>query len=100
MNVIQIQVAESIDGPMCAVLSAELLANRGIKGDRYFNDTNRPSDDYQVTLIESENIKRYCIETGDDLGYRDTRRNIVTQGVRLNDLVEKILIRSLWIIWN
>lgn len=89
MNVIQINIAKSIGGSMNPISIAELVENRGIIGDRYFNDNNRPSDDYQVTLIESENIDCYCMETGNALRYIDTRRNIVTKDVRLNRLVGK-----------
>jgi MOSC domain-containing protein YiiM len=43
----------------------------------------------EVTLIESEEIDRYNHENAETHDYGEFRRNIVTQGVRLNDLVGK-----------
>ena len=39
------------------VLSIEVLANKGIVGDRHINEYNDPYN--QLTLIESENIDYY-----------------------------------------
>ena len=71
------------------VNSIEVLANKGIVGDRHFNDSNDPYN--QLSLIESENIDEYNIKFGLDIPYINFRRNIVTKGIQLNDLIGKKL---------
>ena len=68
----------------------EVLANKGILGDRHFNDYNDPY--CQLSLIESENIDYYNTKFGLDISYIDFRRNIITKGIKLNDLVGKKLL--------
>ena len=73
------------------VSSINVLANQGIIGDRHFKQFNNPYN--QLTLIESENIDYYNIKHGLNIPYIDFRRNIITKGVKLNDLVgKKILV--------
>ena len=69
------------------VNSIKVLANQGIIGDRYFKEFNDPYS--QLSLIESENIDNYNIKYGLNIPYIDFRRNIVTKGIRLNDLIGK-----------
>jgi MOSC domain-containing protein YiiM len=57
------------------------VENAGLRGDRY---TKR-----QVTFIELENIEAFTRSTGLALAPDMPRRNIVTQGIRLNDLCGK-----------
>ena len=70
--------------------SIEVLANKGVVGDRHFDDYNDPY--CQLSLIESENIDYYNTKFGLNIPYIDFRRNIITKGVRLNDLVGKKLL--------
>ena len=67
----------------------EVLANKGIIGDRHFHEFNNPYN--QLSLIESENIDEYNIKFGLNIPYIDFRRNIVTKGIQLNDLIGKKL---------
>ena len=69
------------------VLSIEVLANKGIVGDRHINEYNDPYN--QLTLIESENIDYYNKKYNLNIPYVDFRRNIVTKGIELNSLVGK-----------
>ena len=69
------------------VNSIKVLVNQGIVGDRHFNEFNDPYN--QITLIESENIDYYNIKYGLNIPYKDFRRNIITKGINLNDLVGK-----------
>ena len=69
------------------VNSIEVLANQGIIGDRHFKEFNDPYS--QLSLIESENIDYYNIKYGLNIPYIDFRRNIITKGIRLNDLIGK-----------
>ena len=75
--------------PIKNVNTIEVMANKGIVGDRHFHDSN---DAYnQLSLIESENIDEYNVRFGLDIPYIDFRRNVVTKGIRLNDLIGKKL---------
>ena len=69
------------------VSSFDVIANKGVIGDRHFKDYNDPY--CQLSLIESENIDFYNIKYGLNISYVDFRRNIVTKGVDLNNLVGK-----------
>ena len=69
------------------VESIEVLANKGVVGDRHLNEFNDPY--CQLSLIESENIDYYNIRYGLSIPYINFRRNIVTKGIRLNELVGK-----------
>ena len=75
--------------PINEVNSINVLANQGIVGDRHFNEFNDPYN--QISLIESENIDYYNIKYGLNIPYIDFRRNIITKGIKLNDLVGKKL---------
>jgi len=72
------------------VYSIEVLANKGVVGDRHFNDYNDPY--CQLSLIESENVDYYNTKFGLNIPYIDFRRNIITKGIKLNDLVGKKLL--------
>ena len=69
------------------VSSIEVLANKGVVGDRHFDEYNDPYN--QLTLIESENIDYYNTKFGLDIPYKDFMRNVVTKGIQLNDLIGK-----------
>ena len=71
------------------VETIEVFANKGVVGDRHFNDYNDPY--CQLSLIEAENIDEYNLKFGLNIPYLDFRRNIITKGIKLNDLVGKKL---------
>ncbi|HAZ94533.1 MAG TPA: sulfurase [Porticoccaceae bacterium] len=70
-------------------------AGKGIEGDRYFTNTGKNRSNYkgqpdwEITLIESEVIEAFNHDTGNKFHESDFRRNLVTEGIRLNDLVGK-----------
>ena len=73
------------------VNSINVLSNQGVVGDRHFREFNDPFN--QLSLIESENIDYYNLKYGLSIPYIDFRRNVVTKGIQLNDLVgKKILV--------
>ena len=82
-------VAAAKGEPVQSVNSVEALPEQGLRGDRYALATNRDAPDYQVTLIEIENIESFAQTTGLPLTPGMPRRNIVTRGVRLNELCGK-----------
>ena len=69
--------------------SIEVVASKGIIGDRYFHDFN--GDREQITLIESENIDYYNNTFNTKFTYLEFRRNIVTKNIQLNDLVGRTI---------
>ena len=69
------------------VNSIEVIANKGVVGDRHFQDYNDPY--CQLTLIESENIDYYNIKYGLNISHIDFRRNIITKEIQLNNLFGK-----------
>ena len=71
---------------MASVPEVEAIAGRGLVGD-YRADTLGLDADKALTLIESENIQRFVEATGVAFSAEAARRNIVTRGIRLNDLV-------------
>ena len=68
----------------------EVIASKGIIGDRYFHDFN--GDREQITLIESENIDYYNKTFNTNFEYIEFRRNIITKDIQLNDLVGKTIL--------
>ena len=71
----------------------DLIAGKGIVNDRHFKDYNDPFN--QLSIIECENIDEYNFKNNLNIPYLNFRRNIVTSGIKLNDLVgKKILIGS------
>ena len=71
------------------VNNVEVVAGKGIKGDRNYHDYNEARK--QITLIESESIDYYNQKFNTNFSYLDLRRNLVTKDIRLNDLIGKKL---------
>ena len=67
----------------------EVIASKGVIGDRYFHDFN--GDREQITLIESENIDYYNKTFNTNFDYLAFRRNIITKDIQLNNLVGKTI---------
>lgn len=82
-------IAAERGAPMVALSEVEAVGDSGLKGDRYAQAQNRKSADYQLTLIELENIDAFAKASGVPLAPHDPRRNLVTFGVRLNELCGK-----------
>lgn len=85
-SVITIHIAGEEGGELQPLDSAELVAGHGIKGDRHFSADGSGADQ-ALTLIESEQVELFNELTGLSLAPHDTRRQVVTRGVALNDLV-------------
>ena len=86
-KVLKLGITKNNNQPIKEVNSIEVLANKGIIGDRHFHEFNDPYN--QLSLIESENIDQYNISYGLNIPYVNFRRNIVTKGIQLNELVGK-----------
>jgi len=71
--------------PLQSRLRLPLRAGGGVVGDRHCGCSDWPGQN--LTLVEAEEIEIFCATTGRAVDLGLTRRNIVTRGVRLNDLV-------------
>jgi len=91
-----IYISESAGKEMQEITSANLVPGRGIEGDRYFNETGTFSVQLkckphaELTLIQKEAIDAFNNEFDQNHAYYDLRRNIVTTGVSLNELVGEV----------
>ena len=84
-------IAPARGAAMQSLRMVEAIMDMGLAGDRYATRKSsganaRPDPTREVTLIESENIQYFFEQTGHRLAMSDPRRNIVTAGIRLNDL--------------
>jgi len=93
-----IHIADSASQDMKELTQAELVAGKGIKGDRYYSGTGNYShipDIREVTIIEKEVLD--ALEQNQPplqdksiiLKPHEHRRNLTTEGVPLNYLVGK-----------
>ena len=89
-QVFKLGISSNNNKKIVSVDSIEVLANKGVLGDRHFDDYNDPY--CQLSLIESENIDYYNTKFGLNIPYVDFRRNIITKGIKLNDLIGKKLL--------
>ena len=86
-KVFKLGITDKNNSEIKEVASIEVLANKGVVGDRHFDDFNDPY--CQLSLIESENIDYYNSKYGLNIPYINFRRNIVTKGIKLNELIGK-----------
>jgi MOSC domain-containing protein YiiM len=94
-NILGIYVAPTKGAGVMGHQKVSLRAGKGIEGDRYFSQTGKNRSNYQgqpdweITLIESEVIEAFNRDKDHSFHQSDFRRNLVTEGIRLNDLVGK-----------
>jgi hypothetical protein len=91
-SLIQICITDAASAPMRTVHEIECVSGRGLAGDRYFEgigtfsaSAKKPS--HEVTLVEAEEIEDFNVQFGTKVKPEELRRNLVTRGIRLNDLV-------------
>jgi MOSC domain-containing protein YiiM len=92
--VIAIYIAPARGEPTVFTEQAHLVPGKGIEGDRYYHlaetsdEEHKPS--HELTLVEMEAIEAICQQDGILLTPDQTRRNVVTRGISLNDLVGRV----------
>ena len=86
-KVFKIAICKSFRGKMITVSNVDAVAEKGLVSDRHFKKNNDKK--CQITLIEIENIDYYNQTFGTSIEHIDFRRNIITEGIRLNELVGK-----------
>jgi MOSC domain-containing protein YiiM len=82
-------VAPQGGAPPEPVEGVNALEGCGLEGDRYCSGTghwSRFGRDCQVTFVEAEDLEHIETETGLRIRNGEHRRNVVTRGVRLEDL--------------
>lgn len=94
-SVFDIYIADNPKSKMQSIPKASLVAGKGLEGDRYFDGKGTFSEKLknnpavELSLIEKEEIDKFNITHNQSHNYGDFRRNIVTEGFRLNDYVGK-----------
>jgi len=93
-QLLAIGVATQAKAPLELRDSVEIVAGKGIVGDRYSagkgaGQRGKIKDEQQVTLIAEEAIAAAVEESGLPITHLITRRNLLVRGVPLNDLVSK-----------
>ena len=90
-KVVGIYIANSRGDPTVNIDEAHVIPGMGIVGDRYFTDHKKNDADSkggrEITLIELETIEAIIVNDDIQLTPSQTRRNIITHGIALNDLV-------------
>ena len=90
-SVESIHIAAEPERPTRPVESVKAVAGKGLEGDRYFagegtySNVRKPGR--ELTLIEAKAIEGLAREHGIELGPGESRRNVVTRGIGLNELV-------------
>jgi MOSC domain-containing protein YiiM len=91
-TVVEILIAAVARSSMVRRSEVRAVPGKGLEGDRYsagigtFSPTLQKPD-FELTLVEQENLEAFAAQTGLPFTALDARRNVVTCGVRLNDLV-------------
>ncbi len=91
-TVLAIYIAPKAEELPHAVERVRAVPGRGLDGDRYaagIGTFSKNKGQRDVSLIESEAIEAFERESGTSLSAAESRRNVLTRGVRLNDLVGK-----------
>lgn len=89
MTVEIIAIARKRGLPVELPAAVAVMAGRGIVGDRHFTPQRSPGGGH-VSLIEAEVVEAFNRKHAMAIHPADTRRNLVTRGVRLNGLVGKV----------
>jgi MOSC domain-containing protein YiiM len=85
-----IHIAATAGVPVRAVEAVRAIAGVGLEGDRYAYGRGHYQDDRvsrDLTLVEAENVEEVAREHGIELAPGETRRNLTTRGISLNELV-------------
>ena len=86
-QVIQIGIHESKGDEVRAIDTVEAIKGKGLVNNRHFKENNEKRS--QITLIEIENINYYNNISKTLIPSINFRRNIITSGIKLNELLNK-----------
>ena len=91
----EILIAHKAGAELFEIDVAELVLDKGISGDRYFktmgtfSEKLKESKDFEVTLIEQEEIDTFNQATQLNYPNNKFRRNIITTDINLPELIGK-----------
>jgi MOSC domain-containing protein YiiM len=92
-KVLSIHISEAAGGALKNLDFVHAVPGKGLEGDRYFAHTgtysDTPGSGRDLTLIESEQLQAIEREYGIKIAPGESRRNITTAGISLNDFVDK-----------
>ena len=86
-KVVEIGITNIKGNKIQKVNNVDAIKGKGLQNDRKFSENNQKHR--QVTLIEIENINHFNNISDTNIPPVDFRRNIITENVRLNELVGK-----------
>ena len=84
-KVLQIGITTIKGDKIIKVDKAEAIKGKGLLNDRKFKENNHKES--QLTLVEVENINYFNKISKSIIKPIDFRRNIITESIRLNDLI-------------
>ena len=88
-KIFEIGIAENRREVIKNVDQIGVIAGKGLEGDRHFKMEGKNIG--QITLIEKEIIDEFNKSLQKPIPYINFRRNIVTEGIKLNNLINKII---------
>ena len=86
-KVVEIGIANIKGNKIQKVNNVDAIKGKGLQNDRKFSENNQKKR--QVTLIEIENINHFNKISKTNIPAIEFRRNIITENIKLNDLVDK-----------
>tara|TARA_B100001123_G_C15304894_1_gene1022300 strand:+ start:156 stop:599 length:444 start_codon:yes stop_codon:yes gene_type:complete len=86
-KVLKIGISEKKANKIYSLKEVEVIKGKGLINDRHFKENNHVKS--QITLIEIENVDLYNNVSNTNIDALDFRRNIVTKGIKLNELLNK-----------
>ena len=86
-KVVEIGIGDTKGNKIQNVDKVDALKGQGLLNDRKFSENNQK--ECQITLIEIENINHYNQSYNTSILAKDFRRNIITENIKLNNLVGK-----------
>ena len=86
-QVVQIGIHKSKGDKVRAVDTVEAIKGKGLVNNKHFKENNEKKS--QITLIEIENINYYNNISKTQIPSINFRRNIITSGIKLNELLDK-----------
>jgi MOSC domain len=93
-SLVAIYIARAAEGGMVPLTEVRAVPGKGLEGDRYFfgegTFSSMRSAGQEVTLLAIEMLEWLERERGIQLRPDEPRRNLITKGLSLNDLVGKV----------
>lgn len=92
-TLVAIYVTPEAGAPMQSVDAVRAVSGRGLEGDRYFDAQGSfsrwPGPHREVSLIAEEGLAAMTAATGVTLPPDQSRRNLLTRGVALDDFLDQ-----------